>query len=72
MPNYRRFYVPGGTYFFMIVTYQRQPIFAHPENISCLRKAIATVESEMPLRSPLAPLTKGGNKSKIFQKLVYR
>ena len=48
MPNYRRFYVPGGTYFFTIVTYQRQPIFANPENISRLRKAIATIKSEMP------------------------
>ncbi len=48
MPNYRRLCVPGGTYFFTIVTYQRQPIFANPENISLLRKAIATVQSEMP------------------------
>ena len=37
MPNYRRLYVPGGTYFFTIVTYQRQPIFADSENISRLR-----------------------------------
>ena len=48
MPNYRRFYVPGGTYFFTIVTYQRQLIFANPENISRLRKAIATIKAEMP------------------------
>ena len=48
MPNYRRWYVPGGTYFFTIVTYQRQPIFANYENIYLLRKAIATVKKEMP------------------------
>lgn len=48
MPNYRRFYVPGGTYFFTIVTYQRQRIFANPEHISRLRKAVAIVKSEMP------------------------
>ena len=48
MPNYRRMYVPGGTYFFTIVTYQRQPIFANPENISLLRKAITTIKIEMP------------------------
>ena len=48
MPNYRRMYVPGGTYFFTIVTYQRQPIFADPENISLLRKAITTIKIEMP------------------------
>ena len=48
MPNYRRFYFPGGTYFFTIVTYQRQPIFANSENISRLRKAIANIKKEMP------------------------
>ncbi len=48
MPNYRRMYVPGGTYFFTIVTYQRQLIFANPQNISLLRKAITTVKNEMP------------------------
>ena len=48
MPNYRRMYVPGGTYFFTIVTYQRQPIFANPDNIFFLRKTVATVKSEMP------------------------
>lgn len=26
MPNYRRWFVPGGTYFFTAVTFQRQPI----------------------------------------------
>ena len=34
MPNYRRWYVPGGTYFFTVVTHRRQPIltsdFARP------------------------------------------
>ena len=48
MPNYRRFYVPGGTYFFTIVTYQSQQIFANPEHISRLRKVVAIVKSEMP------------------------
>ena len=42
MPNYRRIYVPGGTYFFTVFTYQRQPIFKNPKNISLLRKAIVT------------------------------
>ena len=48
MPQYRRFYVPGGTYFLTIVTYKCQPLFSHPENISRLRQAVATVKSEMP------------------------
>ena len=29
MPNYRRAYIPGGTFFFTIVTYGRNPIFAN-------------------------------------------
>ena len=28
MPNYRRAFVPGGTFFFSVVTYHRRPIFA--------------------------------------------
>ena len=31
--EYRRFYSPGGTYFFIVVTYQRRPIFATPQAI---------------------------------------
>lgn len=50
MPNYRRMYVPGGTYFFTIVPYQRQPIFNNPYNISLLRKAVANIKTEMPFK----------------------
>ncbi len=32
MPNYRRAYVPGGTYFFTVVTYDRRPLFDREEN----------------------------------------
>ena len=28
MADYRRYFVPGGTYFFTVVTYDRAPIFA--------------------------------------------
>jgi putative transposase len=28
MPNYRRAYVPGGSFFFTLVTYERVPVFA--------------------------------------------
>ncbi|MGL5871224.1 MAG: REP-associated tyrosine transposase [Xenococcaceae cyanobacterium] len=48
MTEYRRFYRPGGIYFFTLVTYERQPIFAKPENISLLRLALKQVKSEMP------------------------
>ena len=48
MPEYRRVYVPGGTFFLTLVTYNRTTLFAKPENISRLRSALATVKSEMP------------------------
>ncbi len=48
MSNYRRVYVPGGTFFFTLVTYNCQPYFANSENIAKLRQAIATVKQEMP------------------------
>ena len=48
MPEYRRAYVPGGTFFLTLVTYQRNPLFSNLENIPLLRHAVATVKSEMP------------------------
>jgi len=48
MPTYRRAYVPGGTFFFTITTYNRTPLFSEKDNISRLRSAVATVKSEMP------------------------
>lgn len=48
MPEYRRRYVPGGTYFLTLVTYQRQNLFSKPENVDRLRKAIARTKIERP------------------------
>ena len=48
MPKYRRAFVPGGTFFLTLVTYNRTPLFANAENLSRLRSALATVKSEMP------------------------
>ncbi|ACK66888.1 conserved hypothetical protein [Rippkaea orientalis PCC 8801] len=48
MSNYRRLYIPGGTYFFTLVTYKRTPYFANSDNIIKLRQAVATVKYEMP------------------------
>ena len=48
MPEYRRSYIPGGTFFLTLVTYHRTPLFSQPENISLLRSAIAITRSEMP------------------------
>ncbi len=43
--QYRRIYQPGSTYFFTIVTDQRQPLFAELDNVQKLRHTIATVKS---------------------------
>lgn len=37
--QYRRVFIPGGTYFFTLVTYQRKPIFSSIESIDLLRNA---------------------------------
>lgn len=37
--NYRRVFIPGGTYFFTVVTHLRKPIFSSPESIDLLRDA---------------------------------
>ena len=33
MSEYRRNYIPGGTFFLTLVTYKRIPLFSNPENI---------------------------------------
>jgi putative transposase len=48
MSDYRRYFVPGGTYFFSIATYHRQPLFADKQNVQRLRNAVAFVKKEMP------------------------
>jgi putative transposase len=48
MPNYRRNYVPGGTYFFTCVTYRRRKIFTTDLARRCLREAIQTVRTDHP------------------------
>ncbi len=40
MPDYRRWYVPGGTYFFTVVTHRRQPILTAEFARKCLRDAM--------------------------------
>src|SRR5258708_19885079 len=48
MPNYRRNYVPGGTYFFTLVTQDRQPILTSAIARRCLRRAIRAVRRKRP------------------------
>ncbi|MGH8497476.1 MAG: REP-associated tyrosine transposase [Methylococcales bacterium] len=46
MSNYRRVFIPGGVYFFTVVTYQRKAIFAMPENVDVLRIAYKRIMAE--------------------------
>lgn len=46
--NYRRSRVPGGTYFFTVVTADRKPIFESPATISCLRASFRSVLRRYP------------------------
>ena len=48
MPDYRRYFVPGGTYFFTVATYRRNPLFANPQNVARLRNAIREVKQDQP------------------------
>jgi putative transposase len=48
MPEYRRSYVAGGTYFFTVVTYNRRPILTTPIARQILRIAWLTVKERFP------------------------
>jgi putative transposase len=48
MSDYRRYYVPGGTYFFTCVTYGRRPILTTELGRRCLREAITKVQADHP------------------------
>ena len=48
MPNYKRLRSAGGTFFFTLVTYNRQPVFNVPECIKCLRASIKETRRTFP------------------------
>lgn len=50
MSRYRRARVPGGTYFFTVVTERRQPILTHADVRQALREAIVLVRETLPFR----------------------
>lgn len=54
MPNYRRAYVPGGTYFLTIVAFHRRPTFTGPQQVERLRCALKQVMREAPFQMPAA------------------
>lgn len=42
MPDYRRYYIKGGTYFFTVVTHMRRPIFNDELAIDLLERCLKT------------------------------
>lgn len=48
MSTYRRAFVPGGTYFFTVVTFKRQRFLIEPKSRRILREVIAIVRQQHP------------------------
>ena len=48
MPEYRRIYIEGGTYFFTVATYNRCPILTYPQARILLHDAWTEVQTRYP------------------------
>ena len=48
MSDYRRYYIPGGCYFFTVVTYRRRPLLADAARVALLREALRMVKAARP------------------------
>jgi putative transposase len=46
--RYRRATVPGASYFFTLITYQRKPLFADPKNVERWHQAVSKVQRSRP------------------------
>jgi putative transposase len=51
LPEYRRYFVPGGTYFFTVVTAGRRPLFADPWARHFLGQMMREVRNESPFET---------------------
>jgi putative transposase len=52
MPNYRRLFVPGASYFFTVVTADRAPILVTDQARACLRRAFVAAKARWPFEIP--------------------
>ena len=50
MSNYRRAHIPGGVYFFTVVTHDRAPVFINEGHVEVLREAFRTVMAVRPFQ----------------------
>lgn len=48
MSDYRRVLIPGGCYFFTLVTHRRKPVFSHSHAVDSLRDAMRTERKRRP------------------------
>ena len=56
MRDYRRWYVPGGTFFFTLVCYGRRPLFGDPSVCALLGDVLRELRDELPFESIAACL----------------
>ena len=49
MPNYVRAYLPGGSFFFTVVTHQRRCVFSDDATADVLRNVVQEVRQRLPL-----------------------
>ena len=52
MPDYRRYFVSGGTYFFTVVTDRRRPFLVEEPARKCLGDAIRKIQRDWPFEMP--------------------
>lgn len=50
MSDYRRIYIPGGTYFFTVITYHRHPFLTTSHARKTFKKAWRIIQSRHPFR----------------------
>src|SRR5438876_11811889 len=48
MSNYRRYFVPGGAFFFTVVSHERRGFLTQPLARRCLREAFETARAKRP------------------------
>lgn len=48
MPNYQRAWIPGGVFFFTVVTHERRPIFSCDDTVARLREAFRKIKAQRP------------------------
>jgi putative transposase len=56
MADYRRWYVPGGTYFFTVVTHNRRPFLTSDLGRACLRGSLREIRARHPFELTAAVL----------------